>query len=427
VLNVDLEDFFPSINFGRVLRALEAPPYRIPHDAAVALAQIACHEGKLPQGAPTSPMMSNLVVARMDGELEALAKELRCGYTRYADDLTFSTNLPQFPSELAVMVADHAQVGGLLASVIERNGFRINLTKVRLQRRGVRQVVTGLVVNSGVNVQRRVIRQIRAMLHAWQKFGLEAAQSAYESSYALRKARNPHFPPARFENVVRGRLSFVAMIRGRDDEIYRKLREQYLILLRADDKDQIEPSVLGSQQELEVTRKLEAIRVVVASPGDVMKERRQVDEAVDELNKTLANPRGLHLDVWKWETDASPGFHADGPQGRIDELMKIDDADIVIAIFWRRFGTPVSDAGSGTEHELRRAEEAWEAKGRPAIWIYFSSEKYSPTPSDLEQVPKILALQDSLKKALWYKYQRRNFAKTIRQHLADFINNRKPS
>ena len=420
MLNVDLEDFFPSINFGRVLKALEAPPYRMQHDAAVAFAQIACHEGKLPQGAPTSPTMSNLVVARMDGELEALAKELRCGYTRYADDLTFSTNLPQFPSELAVMVGGHAQAGELLTSVIVRNGFRINLAKVRLQPRGVRQVVTGLVVNSGVNVHRRAIRQIRAMLHAWRKFGLEAAQATYESSYALRKARNPNSPPARFENVVRGRLSFVAMIRGSEDEIYRKLRDQYLVLLRAEDVDQNETS--APEQEPDVTKTLKTIRVIVASPGDVMKERKQVDEAVDEINKTLANPRGLHLKVWKWETDASPGFHADGPQGRIDELMKIDDADIVIAIFWRRFGTPVSDAGSGTEHELRRAEEAWEAKGRPAIWIYFSSEKFSPTPSYYEQGPKILALQDSLKKALWYKYQRRDFAKMVRRHLADFIN-----
>jgi hypothetical protein len=64
---------------------------------------------------------------------------------------------------------------------------------------------------------------------------------------------------------------------------------------------------------------------------------------------------GFGLSVWRWETDSRPGLHLDGPQGLVDERMQIDEADIVIGIFWKRFGTPTGDADSGTEHELRRA------------------------------------------------------------------------
>jgi RNA-directed DNA polymerase len=91
VLNVDLEDFFGSINFGRVRGMFMAPPYTRPPEVATLLAQICCHENKLPQGAPTSPIISNMICSRMDGELKRLSKEHGCFYTRYCDDLTFST------------------------------------------------------------------------------------------------------------------------------------------------------------------------------------------------------------------------------------------------------------------------------------------------------------------------------------------------
>jgi hypothetical protein len=410
------------------MHAFMAPPYRLKRDVAIALAQIACHEEALPQGAPTSPVVSNIVSARMDGELEALAHRFRCSYTRYADDLTFSTNLPEFPSGLAAVKEKCALVGEPLRSTIERNGFRINVSKVRLQNKGVRQVVTGLTVNKRVNVPRRVVRQIRAMLHAWRKFGLDRAQATYQTSFGIQKARNPLAQPARFENVVRGKLSYLAMIRGHADETYRKLRDQYRLALsgaqtqpvRSDAAISVGEENMAFPAKQPTTYKV--IRVIAASPSDVMKERRQLDAVVDEVNKTLAHPRGFHLDLWKWETDANPGFHADGPQGLVDDQMRIDDADIVIGIFWKKFGTPVSDAGSGTEHELRRAIRAWESKRTPVVWMYHSREKFSPTASELEDLQKILALKSSLDKTLWIEYLRRDFQRLIRQHLTHYLN-----
>jgi hypothetical protein len=231
---------------------------------------------------------------------------------------------------------------------------------------------------------------------------------------------------------VRGKLSFIAMVRGSENETYLKLRNEYRLLSRKD--EQIEAPLAAVQPAPEVLEEVsvpgrtsttvEILRIVVASPGDVAKERKHVQDAVDEVNKTIAHRAGLHLDVWKWETDAAPGFHVDGPKGRIDESMKIDDADIVIAIFWRRFGTPVDDAGSGTEHELRKAYDAWKKNKRPEIWVYFCVDRFSPTKVELQDGLKIHALKEAFDEALWQDFRRKDFSALIRRNLAHYINTR---
>ncbi|MGO9976417.1 MAG: hypothetical protein ACLP01_27145 [Solirubrobacteraceae bacterium] len=95
-------------------------------------------------------------------------------------------------------------------------------------------------------------------------------------------------------------------------------------------------------------RDVEVVRVVVVSPGDVMAERKAVVSVVDELNRRVAPAQGCRLSVWRGETDARPGLHLEGPQGLIDERMQIDDADLVVGTFWKRFGTPTGDAATGT-------------------------------------------------------------------------------
>ena len=119
-------------------------------------------------------------------------------------------------------------------------------------------------------------------------------------------------------------------------------------------------------------RQLEVVRVVLVSPGDVAHERDAVAAIVDEVNRHVAPAHGCRLSLWRWETDARPGLHLDGPQGLIDERMEIQEADIVIGIFWKRFGTPTADARSGTEHELRRAWRAWCEQGRPDVMLGLS-------------------------------------------------------
>lgn len=231
VLNVDVEDFFPSINFGRVRGMFMAKPYNLHPSVATVLAQICCHKGHLPQGAPTSPIVSNMVCGRLDAELQRLAKRYRCTYTRYADDITFSTTLPKLPRQLATAATGLTRAGLILGpelvSIIGSNGFRVNGRKQRLQLRDQHQEVTGLTVNRFPNVRRRFVRQLRAMLHAWGKYGLEGAEREFRERYHNdRRSRRPGAKPPSFGRVLRGKLDFLKMVKGEEDPTYRQLRKR---------------------------------------------------------------------------------------------------------------------------------------------------------------------------------------------------------
>ncbi|HEY9851343.1 MAG TPA: reverse transcriptase domain-containing protein [Leptolyngbyaceae cyanobacterium] len=233
VLNLDIKDFFPSINFGRVRGMFIALPYGFSPDVATVLAQICCHNNQLPQGAPSSPIVSNMICAKLDSELQQLAKKLRCTYTRYADDITFSTTMPKFPKELAYFISIEEQhklvLGNELLSIIKGNGFQVNEKKIRLQSKDEHQEVTGVTVNQCTNVNRNYIRQIRAMLHAWEKFGIESAEKEHRTKYHS-KQKSPYKITPSFKQVLRGKIEFIAIVKGKEDPIYQKLLNFYLTL-----------------------------------------------------------------------------------------------------------------------------------------------------------------------------------------------------
>ncbi|WP_416665901.1 reverse transcriptase domain-containing protein [Egbenema bharatensis] len=236
VLNLDLKNFFGSINFGRVRGMFMAKPYNLNAEVATVLAQICCHNNQLPQGAPTSPIVSNMLCAKLDSQLQQLAKKYSCTYTRYADDITFSTTLPKFPHQLASTISDEDKdqlvIGEALAAVIESNGFEVNYEKIRLQDSKNRQRVTGLTVNKFPNVDRRYVRQIRAMLHSWEKYGLDNAESYYEAYYSSEEANFPGKDTPSYKQVVLGRINFLGMVRGKNDLLYKKYLEKYKYLAK---------------------------------------------------------------------------------------------------------------------------------------------------------------------------------------------------
>lgn len=169
VFNVDLTDFFGSINFGRVRGFLMKDKHFLLHtDVATVLAQIACYENALPQGSPCSPVISNLIGHVLDVHLVRLASHNGCTYSRYADDLTFSTNKPEFPATIAKRIAgdEHKWIpGSELARLVKKSGFDMNPLKTRMQYRDSRQEVTGLVVNKKINVRSEYRHTVRAMVH----------------------------------------------------------------------------------------------------------------------------------------------------------------------------------------------------------------------------------------------------------------------
>jgi RNA-directed DNA polymerase len=220
LLNIDLSDFFPSINFGRVRGMFMAKPYNLPQKVATVLAHLCCFNRRLPQGAPTSPVVSNMICAQMDSQLQRLAATNRCMYTRYTDDMSFSTWQRSFPSALAV-VNDLNQVepGIALREIIRNNGFSIHPQKIWLRRQDRRQEVTGVTVNVRPNLPRRYTNQIRAILHAWEKYGLEAAQADFEAKYD-QKHRSPWTRTPPFQYVVKGKIEYLGMIKSQESLTY---------------------------------------------------------------------------------------------------------------------------------------------------------------------------------------------------------------
>jgi hypothetical protein len=169
------------------------------------------------------------------------------------------------------------------------------------------------------------------------------------------------------------------------------------------------------------------LRIVVASPGDVQTERDVLPEVLSELNLGVAADRCLRLELCRWETDAYPGFHPEGPQGLIDPILKIEDCDILVGIFWKRFGTPVGNAKSGTEHEFRLAYEAWTQKQRPHIQVYFNQKAYTPkNKEETDQWGQVLEFKKQFpKEGLWWHYKGKiQFERLVRNHLTQFLRNR---
>ncbi len=223
VFNIDLKDFFPTINFGRVRGMFLGKPYNLPQKVSTVLAHLCCFDRKLPQGAPSSPVVSNMICGKLDSELQRLASKYRCTYSRYADDITFSTSLKNFATSIASLNEfEQIEPGEELKKIISDNGFEINSKKVWLRKQDRRQEVTGLIVNQFPNVDRKFYNQIRAMLHAWEKYGIEKAHADFVAKYDY-KHRPPFKETPLFKYVLKGKIEYVGMVRGKDSYIYSRL------------------------------------------------------------------------------------------------------------------------------------------------------------------------------------------------------------
>lgn len=242
VLNIDLKDFFDSIEFHRVKTMLCFAPFNMedekdnPQSLPFVIANLCCtpkkvirvnKEGKeyecvrsvLPQGAPTSPILTNLVCRQLDKKLYLLAKKYHCAYSRYADDITFSANKNIFKID--------SEFFRELKQIVEVEcRLKINEDKTRVQSRKYRQEVTGLVVNKKVNVTKRYVKQIRMWLYLWETYGYEKALRLFIHDYLSDKG---HVKPvtAHMENVLGGKLDYLKMIVGEENHNYAQLRSRY--------------------------------------------------------------------------------------------------------------------------------------------------------------------------------------------------------
>jgi formylglycine-generating enzyme required for sulfatase activity len=168
------------------------------------------------------------------------------------------------------------------------------------------------------------------------------------------------------------------------------------------------------------------LRIVLSSPSDVDDECRVMDGVITELNRGVAHERHVVLELTHWKTDAYPGLHPEGPQGVIDPILKIDDCDILLAVFWKRFGTPAKGALSGAEHEIRTAIKARQDTGRPQIMIYFKeAARELKTPEELRQFASVLEFKQEISPLglFWTFEDTADFERKVRQHLTHYILN----
>jgi len=188
VVNIDIHSFFPSTGFDRILRVTrKLADGRLSERAARFLADICSYQGALPTGAPTSPVIGNLVLAGIDRALTTAAASRDVHYTRYADDLTFSGD------DAALKMVPFAR------RLLRELGYELDTKKTNIFRRGRRQMVTGLVVNEHADLPRRLRRRLRAAVHR----------------RSLGGAPEWHGRPMNDE-MLRGWLSFLAMLRPED-------------------------------------------------------------------------------------------------------------------------------------------------------------------------------------------------------------------
>lgn len=285
VYNIDLKDFFPSIDQARVWKTLQLPPFNLglnfPKDGTFDVREggviidgkpvkygnsvnllfakerlmlnniicaLVCHEMEverlnektgewekvirnvLPQGAPTSPTITNIVCRKLDFKLNGVAKRFNLKYSRYADDITFSSMHSVFTKNSPIKNDAGRTFLEELNRVITEQNFHIKESKVRLQRKGYRQEVTGLNVNEKVNVQRRYIKKLRVWLHRWELFGYEMAEGKFLRDYLKDRGHlvkgKPHMT-----NVIDGKLMYLEMVKGKEDSTYRNLKRRFDLLV----------------------------------------------------------------------------------------------------------------------------------------------------------------------------------------------------
>jgi RNA-directed DNA polymerase len=228
VFNIDIEDFFDQFNFGRVRGFfIKDRRFALTADVATVIAQIVCFNNKLPQGSPTSPHIANLCSEFLDRRMSRFLAPLRCRYSRYADDITISTNVRIFPNLVAIQNSldpQGWQVAPQLEDLLKRSGFSVAKKKTRLSSKATgRQVVTGLVVNEKVNITREYYLTTRAMCHRLFRAKPVAAPKP-TTNYT--NSCNPLVPSVDpdIHAHIEGRVAFIDHVRRRSDQ--RSLRDQ---------------------------------------------------------------------------------------------------------------------------------------------------------------------------------------------------------
>lgn len=200
VYSLDIKNFFPSIKFASILSVFTGVGYS--EELAKYLAKLCCLENELPQGAPTSPYLSNLIFKTLDDEIFKFCKLKKIRYSRYADDLTFSGDF------------NSKDLDDIIVPILSKHGFEINHDKTKLMTRSNRQIVTGIIVNDKPQLDKETRRAIRQEVYYIKKYNLESHM------------RNLNIKSSYYLNSLIGKISFGLYLNPKDENL--KDYHQYL-------------------------------------------------------------------------------------------------------------------------------------------------------------------------------------------------------
>jgi len=173
---------------------------------------------------------------------------------------------------------------------------------------------------------------------------------------------------------------------------------------------------------------VELLKIFLASPSDVAKERKYVVEVINEINRIIAPNKGVMIEVVRSEENVFPGYNPEGGQAVLNaQIANMEEYALFVGIMWNRVGTPTPRADSGTVEEFERAVEALERKGQPQIWFYFrEAPTQLNTEGELEQRRKVLEFKKKVQcNALTREYKNpSNFRDRFRNHITLWLNER---
>ncbi len=245
VYNIDLKDFFGSVDQARIWGRLQNKPFNLNKgfgrlELANVISSLCCHEieverlnpeGKwviikknvLPQGAPTSPTLTNIICQQLDYYLSAMARRFGINYSRYADDITFSS--------MHNVYHKGGEFINELKRIIGTQNFHIKEEKTRIQKSAYRQRVTGLIVNDNPNLPPKYRKTIKMWLYLWEIYGYDKATELFAKE--LKSPEQDHKGSTHLQSVLSGKLNFLKMVKGAEDQTYLKLKMKFDDLSKA--------------------------------------------------------------------------------------------------------------------------------------------------------------------------------------------------
>lgn len=300
LLNIDIKDFFESIHFGRIKGYLSNDKhFKLHNKTAEIIASLATYgEGKtLPQGSPLSPILSVLIGSILDQKLMKLAKIHKLSYTRYADDITFSSNRDFSKYLLKKDNNGKLELKNNLNRIIEDSGFRINKDKTRYTNTHNKQLVTGLIVNKFTNTDINYRRQTRAMVHSLITKGdftpsLQKENKTYNENYII--GRLYHSILTKYKQII----TYPNIINETRNNIKKETKEQILTIIKFSRGNKFIP--LEKHQALDILR-----REYSPIPSDRVKElvdslyknyKRNTDSQIKLLRTVLIYKYFINID-----------------------------------------------------------------------------------------------------------------------------------